>query len=134
MSEFTMALIWVKGKLGQALFTFLSICCCTSRAKIDTRLHVKYVANSLKYYSFITVLHNSKGARRFGDMMMTTTTTAIIVVETMYVGLTLSFLSKYSLMLVSEMSLNALFFKTITKIHCSIVGFCLSYQYFFENH
>ena len=50
VSEFTMALIWVKGKLGQALFTFLSICCCTSRAKIDTRLHVKYVANSLNYY------------------------------------------------------------------------------------
>ena len=51
VSTLTMALIWVKGKLGQALLTLLSICCCTVRAKSDTRLYVKYVANSLKYYS-----------------------------------------------------------------------------------
>ena len=81
VSEFTMALIWVTGKLGQALFTFLSICCCTFRAKIDTRLHVKYVANSLKVIPKLL-----QGTRRFGDMMMTTATTAIIVEETMYVG------------------------------------------------
>ena len=54
-------------------------------------------------------------------------TTAIIIAETMFVGLTLRFFNKYSLMLVSETSRNALFLKTITKIHCSIVGF---YQYF----
>ena len=65
---------------------------------------------------------------------MTTTTMAIIIVETMYVGLTLMFLNKYSMMLVSETSSNALFLKTITKIHCSIVGFCFSYQYFLKNH
>ena len=35
-------------------------------------------------------------------MVVATTTKAIIIVETQYVGLTLRFLNKYSLMLVSE--------------------------------
>ena len=80
------------------------------------------------------MLHNLKGTRRFGDMMMMTTTTAIIIVETMYVGMNFRFFNKYTLMLVSETSRNALFLKTITKMHCSIVGFFVSYQYFSKNH
>ena len=108
------------------MFTFLSI----SR-RINTRLHVKYLTNSLKLYSENAVLHNSNGTPRFGDKMTTTTAAIIIVVETMYVGLTLWLFNKYSLMLVSETSRNALLLKTITKFHCLLVGLCFSYQYFF---
>ena len=55
----------------------------------NTSLHVKYVTNSLKIYSLIAVLHNSKGTFRFGDMMMTTM--AIIIVESNVCGLKILF-------------------------------------------
>ena len=81
VSEFTMAFIWVKGKTRTSIVYLFKHMLLHIQSKIDTWLHVNYVANSLN--NIPTVLYDSKGTLRFG---MITTTKAIIVVETMYVG------------------------------------------------